>query len=150
MIRKKVTLFEQGTKSIGEASTSSATFATVLPLVMEQRRDGPDIEAAGLRLLLGVNARTNGGPGTPVSLNVFLQQQDRNGNWQGVLSTTMTPVVTATTFETLEIYPGIDITSAPLRRSFLLSTPLRAVASLQGSITATPSFAFYLDAELFS
>jgi hypothetical protein len=67
----------------------------------------------------------------------------------------MTPVVTATTFERLDICPYFgDVTVvapfATTRRNFLIPSQIRAVAKLQGSITLTPGFTFYLQADLFS
>lgn len=147
MIRKTVSLFGQATRAISEGSTTSATFTTAVPLTISKDR-GEDIEASGIKLLLGVNGRTSN-DGAALSLNVFLQHKDSQGNWRDIAGSTMTPVVTATAWETLEIYPGVDVTTAPVRRSFLLSSPLRAVAKLQGSITATPSMAFFLDVELY-
>ena len=151
MIRKRITLFGSSLKEISEGSTSSATFTTEVPsLVIRSGGQGvEEIEASGVRLLLGVTSRTTNN-GAALSLLISLEEQDSKGNWWGMAGTTMTPVVTATAFETLEIYPGIDFTTAPLRRSFLLPSKIRAVARLQGSITATPGMTFFLDAELFS
>ena len=99
--------------------------------------------------MLGVTSRVTNN-GAALALRVGLEQQDSQGTWRGLLGMTMTPVITATVFETLEIYPGIDVTTVPLRRSLLLPTPLRVSARLTGSITATPGMTFFLDAELFS
>lgn len=150
MIRKRITLFGSALREIAEGSTSSATFSTAVPVMIKGSGPGlHEVEMQSIRLLLGVTTRTTN-PGTPLSLNVYMEQQNSDGVWRGVEGSTMTPVVTATVFETLEIGPYISPTAAPLRRSFLLPTPLRAVAKLQGSITATPGTTFFLDAELYS
>jgi len=150
MIRKRVSLFGSALRSISEGSTTSATFTTIVPMIISPGGHGVrDVEATGVRLLLGISTRTTN-DGAPLSLNCYLEEEDPTGTWRGVLGSTMTPVVTATAYETLEIYPGMDATTAPLRRSFLLPSRIRAVAKLQGSITATPSMTFFLEAELFS
>ena len=150
MIRKRVSLFGKALRSISEGSTSSATFLAALPVRIQPGGSGvQEVEASGVRLLLGVTTRTSNN-GAALNLRVELEEQDQRGNWHGLLGTTMTPVITATIFETLEIYPGGDITTVPLRRSFLIPTALRAKVRLTGSITATPSMTFFLDAELFS
>lgn len=150
MIKKRVSLFGNALRSISEGSTSSATFMTAVPTNIRSGGHGQEeADAKGIKMLLGVTSRTSNN-GTALSLNVFLEQRDSQGVWRGLVGTTMTPVITATVFETLEIYPGVDVTTVPLRRSFLIPSPLRAVAKLQGSITATPSMTFFLDAELYS
>ena len=150
MIRKRITLFGASLREISEASTTSATFSTVVPLGVYAGGPGlMELEAQSIRLLLGVTSRATQ-DGTPLSLNVFLEQQNSDGVWRGVEGSTMTPVVTATAFETLDMGPYISPTATPLRRSFLIPSPLRAVAKLQGSISATPGMTFFLDAELYS
>lgn len=149
MIKKRVTLFGSALREISEGSTSSATFTTVVPSNIQEGRGVERLDVAGVRLLLGVTGRTTN-DGAPLSLNVFLEEEGADGVWRGIAGSTMTPVVTATTYETLEIYPGMDSTTVPPRRSFLLPSKVRAVAKLQGSITATPGMTFFLDAELFS
>jgi hypothetical protein len=150
MIRKRITLFGSALREIAEGATSSATFSTAVPMGIKPGGRGLyEMEAQSVRLLLGVTTRTTNNA-TPLSLNVFLEQQNSDGVWRGVEGSTMTPVVTATAFETLDMGPYISPTATPLRRSFLIPTPLRAVAKLQGSITATPGMTFFLDAELYS
>jgi hypothetical protein len=155
MIRKKVTLFGNALREISEGSTSSATFTTAVPLTIKTRTPNMrEVEAAGIRLLLGVTSRTTN-DATPLSLNVFLEEQDPVGVWRGLDGSTMTPVVTATTFEKLEIFPyfgGVTAVApfATTRRSLLLPSTIRAVAKLQGSITVTPGMTFYLQADLYS
>jgi hypothetical protein len=151
MIRKRVTLFGSALREISEGSTSSATFSTIVPLLIKDSSPGQDeVEAAGIRLLLGVTSRTTN-DGAALSLNIYCEEQNSDGVWRGIAGTTMTPVVTATVFETLEIHPLMSsVTTVPLRRSFLLPSKMRAVAKLQGSITATPGMTFFLEAELFS
>lgn len=150
MIRKRITLFGSALREIAEGATSSATFSTAVPMGIKPGGRGQyEVEAQSVRLLLGVTGRVTNN-GTPLSLNVFLEQQNSDGVWRGVEGSTMTPVVTATAFETLDMGPYISPTATPLRRSFLIPTPLRAVAKLQGSITATPGMTFFLDAELYS
>lgn len=152
MIRKKIVLFSAAAREITPiASTTSATFTTALPLLIEQSIPGQhEVEAMGVRLLLGVTGRTTGGDLNPLSLNVYLEEQHSDGVWRGVEGSTMTPVVTATTFETLDMGPYISPTATPLRRAFHLPNTLRAVAKLQGSATATPSMTFFLEADLYS
>jgi hypothetical protein len=155
MIRKKITLFANALREISEGATSSATFTTALPLLIKTRTPAlREVEAASVRLLLGVTGRVTNN-GTPLSLNVFLEEQDPTGTWRGLDGSTMTPVVTATTFEKLELCPyfgGVTAVApfATTRRALLLPSSLRAVAKLQGSITATPGMTFYLQADLFS
>jgi len=150
MIRKRVTLFGSALREISEGSTSSATFTTLCPVLIKDSGPGQaEIEAAGIRLLLGVSSRTTNDLNA-LSLNIYLEEEDPTGIWRGIIGSTMTPVLTATTYETLEIYPGGDVTTVPLRRNFLLPSRMRAVAKLQGSITATPGMTFFLEAELFS
>jgi hypothetical protein len=151
MIRKRVTLFGSALREITPiASTTSATFTTLVPLkIRGGGRNQSEVEATGIRLLLGVTTRTTN-DAAPLSLNVFLEEQDPTGVWRGIAGSTLTPVVTSNAYETLEIYPGIDFTTAPLRRSFLLPGRCRAVAKLQGSVTVTPGTTFFLEAELFS
>lgn len=154
MIRKRVTLFGSALREISEGSTTSATFSTVVPLMIKGGGPGSnEVEAAGIRLLLGVTTRATQNA-TPLSLNVFLEEQNSDGVWRGLAGSTFTPVVTATVFESLDIHPFISSlsegTASPIRRSFLLPSKIRAVAKLQGSITATPGMTFFLDAELYS
>jgi len=150
MIRKRVTLFGSALREISEGSTTSATFSTVVPLGVYAGGGGlAEQEAQSIRLLLGVTSRATQN-GTPLSLSVFLEQQNSDGVWRGLVGSTMTPVVTATAFETLDMGPYISPTATPLRRSFLIPSPLRAVAKLQGSTSATPGMTFFLDAELYS
>jgi len=154
MIRKRVTLFGSALREISEGATSSATFSTAVPMLIKDSSPGQnEVEAAGIRLLLGVTSRTTNN-GAPLNLNIFLEELNSDGVWRGVTGSTFTPVVTATVFESLDIHPFIaslsEGTVAPIRRSFLLPGRIRAVAKLQGSITATPGMTFFLEAELFS
>ena len=150
MIRKRVSLFGSALREISLGATTSVRFISAVPHVIQTQEPGlREVEASGIRLLMGVTSRATQN-GTPLALNVFLQQKDSTETWRDVAGAAFTAVVTATAYETLEIYPGVDHTVTPPRKSMLLPYPLRIVAKLNGSITATPGTTFFVDAELYS
>lgn len=154
---KKIVLLASSKREWGATAavdTYAVQYATVIPTVIEPADRGrPERSATGMKFVLDVTGRTNGGNASAATLLCKLQEKDPLGNWLDIAESTMTPIVTSSAYLTTIIHPEAGRVTAAADTNAVIDKPLppelRFVIDINGSTTATPSFTFGCGAELY-